>query len=183
MSSFNKNRKNDKLNGFTIVELLVVIVVIGILAAITIVSYSGVTAKARETKIVNIVKSYQTALQMYYTESGAYPTERFCLGSSSDYPANSDFDAGVCMTNGTNNMSANDTINSVLESYMGSHISGAYDTRTDLDGVTYRGVFYIPGWDSSIGGLWFDNTGSNNCPIGSSMITTNGSVACALMLE
>jgi len=38
--------KNIKLKGFTIVELLIVIVVIGILAAITIVSYSGISARA-----------------------------------------------------------------------------------------------------------------------------------------
>lgn len=37
--------------GFTIVELLIVIVVIGILAAITIVSYTGVTARANESSV------------------------------------------------------------------------------------------------------------------------------------
>lgn len=41
----------NKQTGFTIVELLIVIVVIGILAAITIVAYNGIQTRARTTKI------------------------------------------------------------------------------------------------------------------------------------
>lgn len=46
--------KNIKLKGFTIVELLIVIVVVGILAAITIVSYSGISGRANtSTNLAN----------------------------------------------------------------------------------------------------------------------------------
>lgn len=43
-------------SGFTIVELLIVIVVIGILAAITIVSYDGITTRGYETAVMNDLK-------------------------------------------------------------------------------------------------------------------------------
>lgn len=43
--------KSKNKNGFTIVELLIVIVVIGILAAITLVAYNGIQARANDTAI------------------------------------------------------------------------------------------------------------------------------------
>ncbi len=46
-------KRGQKQTGFTIVELLVVIVVIAILAAITIVSFNGIQKQAQDTKIKN----------------------------------------------------------------------------------------------------------------------------------
>src|SRR5665648_456836 len=63
-----------KQTGFTIVELLIVIVVIGILAAITIVAYNGVQTRARDTERTAEIKSVQTALEIYYIDNGFYPS-------------------------------------------------------------------------------------------------------------
>ena len=65
------HRKNSP--GFTIVELLVVIIVIGILAAITIVSYTGITRKATIASLQSDLTNGATKLNMYYTEYGVYP--------------------------------------------------------------------------------------------------------------
>jgi general secretion pathway protein G len=62
-----------KQKGFTIVELLIVIVVIGILAAITIVAYSGIQTRGRDSVRSSDVKSIQTALEMYKSDNGVYP--------------------------------------------------------------------------------------------------------------
>ena len=73
-----------KHNGFTIVELLIVIVVIGILAAITIVTYNGIQKRAENTKNIAAVKQTATLLQMYRETNGAYPTHfgyaMVCIG-------------------------------------------------------------------------------------------------------
>jgi prepilin-type N-terminal cleavage/methylation domain-containing protein len=52
-----------KQTGFTIVELLIVIVVIGILAAITIVSFNGVQDRANQNKINNDMRNLNQAIE------------------------------------------------------------------------------------------------------------------------
>jgi prepilin-type N-terminal cleavage/methylation domain-containing protein len=65
--------KNTKHSGFTIVELLIVIVVIAILAAITIVAYNGVQERARFATYRSDIASINKAVLMYYADNGSYP--------------------------------------------------------------------------------------------------------------
>lgn len=67
-----------KQNGFTIVELLIVIVIIGILAAITIVAYNGIQARATFVKMQTEVEQLNKAIQLYYVDNGAYPLSNVC---------------------------------------------------------------------------------------------------------
>jgi len=59
--------------GFTIAELLVVIVVIGILAAITIVSYTGISNKATVASLQSDLTNAKKQLSLYYVDHGYYP--------------------------------------------------------------------------------------------------------------
>lgn len=68
-----KTRWAHKQNGFTIVELLIVIVVIGVLAAITIVAYNGINNRALVNAQVSDLKSLQKALELYKVDNGNYP--------------------------------------------------------------------------------------------------------------
>ncbi len=65
--------ERSESRGFTIVELLVVIVVIGILAAITIVSYTGISGKAVASSLQTDLTNASKQLKLYYVDNGAYP--------------------------------------------------------------------------------------------------------------
>lgn len=64
---------NRKEKGFTIVELLIVVVIIGILAAIVIVAYNGVTARANDSHRVSDVDTVKKFLEIFYVQNGYYP--------------------------------------------------------------------------------------------------------------
>lgn len=73
--------------GFTIVELLIVIVVIGILATITIISYQGIQRKALNTARLAELKDWHKLFEIYKATTGSYPTgdgpgnTNYCLGT------------------------------------------------------------------------------------------------------
>lgn len=61
-------------NGFTIVELLIVVVVIGLLAAITIVAYNGIQQRGRDAERSAEMNTIEKALALYFIDNGSYPT-------------------------------------------------------------------------------------------------------------
>lgn len=60
-------------NGFTIVELLVTIAVIGILASIMIISYSGIQQRSRDSTRDSDVTQLKIAIEKYHSEKSKYP--------------------------------------------------------------------------------------------------------------
>lgn len=63
----------ERSRGFTIVELLIVIVVIAILAAITIVSYAGITNRANDAAVQDNLANMAKQLQIYNVDNSTYP--------------------------------------------------------------------------------------------------------------
>jgi len=60
--------------GFTLLELLVVISIIGLLSTIAISSMSSARARSRDAKRIADLKQVSTALELYVIDNGAYPT-------------------------------------------------------------------------------------------------------------
>lgn len=68
------NRKKRNQRGFTLIELIVVIAIIAILAAVLIPRFTGFQDKARATQAVVDAKQIATALDSYFAEKNAWPT-------------------------------------------------------------------------------------------------------------
>jgi len=79
LKNIKSNTQNQK--GFTIVELLIVVVVIAILAAITIVSYNGITNRANQSASKSTAASVQKKIELYNSEVGNYPISYTALSS------------------------------------------------------------------------------------------------------
>ncbi len=93
---------NRSKSGFTIVELLIVIVVIAILATITIVAFNGIQQRAINSQTVSAVNAYKKAIFQYAIDnngSAPYGTRsNICLGSG--YTSTIGATNNVCATGG-----------------------------------------------------------------------------------
>lgn len=63
-----------KKYGFTLIEVLIVIIIIGILAAAVVLALNNSRAKARDVRRITDIKQMQTALELYYTGEQGYPS-------------------------------------------------------------------------------------------------------------
>ena len=73
-------RKDEQ--GFTLIELMVVVIIIGILVAIAVPLYGGVQARARDNACAANVRTLNGAVAMYHAEEGSFPEDMTELAGS-----------------------------------------------------------------------------------------------------
>jgi len=130
---------NKRASGFTIVELLIVIVVIAILAAITIVAYNGIQQRASYSRMRSDMASLNKAIQLYYADRGSYPVTpttagTYCSGNWCGFgqAKNDSFIPGLVPT----------YIASTPQQQSSSNASDTYLYRS-LDGKDYKLIRYL----------------------------------------
>lgn len=74
MKYMKKRSTNISSSGFTIVEILVIILIIGILSTVLVLTYSGVQVRQHNTARITAIKLIQSNLETFYAQTGFYPT-------------------------------------------------------------------------------------------------------------
>lgn len=74
MKDNNTNKRNDRRAGFTLVEILLVVAIIGILASVVVVSFGGRAEGAKIKATRGSIMSICTAVDLYEVEQGKYPS-------------------------------------------------------------------------------------------------------------
>lgn len=71
--------KNNK--GFSLIELLVVISIIGVLTTVLVMNFVGSRERARDAQKIQSLGSLKNALRMYYNDNQAYPLDKSSLSN------------------------------------------------------------------------------------------------------
>ncbi|MDE1979246.1 MAG: pilin [Betaproteobacteria bacterium] len=72
--------KKQLQQGFTLIELMIVVAIIGILAAIAIPAYQDYTIRAQVTEGLSLADGAKTAVAEYFTNSGKFPADNSAAG-------------------------------------------------------------------------------------------------------
>ena len=156
--------------GFTIVELLIVVVVIAILAAITIVSYNGITARANQSASKATAVTIQKKSELYLNDSGnnRYPIVGSELTTAS--PSTSYYASGIgIITTEPDTLTPNTTVRlvkcsaAVATTNTQANIVGSSASPPTTQLISGLQIRYFDDVTNAVASISFGNT--TNCPL------------------
>ena len=148
---------NKKAQGFTIVELLIVIVVIAILAAISIAAYTNIQQRAKNTTIINAASQSLKMIEAYVAEYGVYP--------GTESPLNACLTAQSGCTGSTGNtISTNSTLSTELAK-VGTLPQSVPNSGENRNGVLYQyhSDYFVDGESQPVVVLYWLEGENKNC--------------------
>ena len=85
LSAINRHRPARVRGGFTLVELLVVIVILAVLIGLLVPAINGALRTARKAAVSSEINQLASALAAFKSKYGDYPPSRFLCGESGNY--------------------------------------------------------------------------------------------------
>lgn len=157
---------------FTIVELLVVIVVIGILAAITIVSYSGISTRAKIASLQSDLVNSSKLLKMYYVDYGYYPTT-----ISTDCAVSPTSSTNLCLKASSGNNYSDTAYESLTSnSFTLTATNGILKYHITQDSLPTEGIFVDPNYMVVGSQIWAKVSVNAGVMVSSAVAQTNNSI-------
>jgi type IV pilus assembly protein PilA len=155
--------------GFTLIELMIVVAIIGILAAIAIPAYQDYTIRSQVTEGLNLASAIKASVAEFYAQNGRWPT---AIGPSTtagtlgmDTNPSGKYVSGITVANGTIHIAYSSTAPFQANANLGGlfldlrpTISGAAAATSNGDVVWTCGKHGIVGVDPTSGGATADAT-------------------------
>jgi type IV pilus assembly protein PilA len=151
--------------GFTLIELMIVVAIIGILAAIAIPAYQDYTIRSQVTEGLNLAGAVKASVAEFYAQNGTWPATLTELGNDPANPPSGKYVSSVLVDNGTinitysnqNGFQANANIDGDVLSLRPT-ISGTDAATSNGDVVWNCGARTVVGVDPASGGAGADAT-------------------------
>jgi len=109
--------RNMKQGGFTLIELMIVVAIIGVLAAIAVPQYQNYVGRAQVSEAISLAASAKTAVSEYYITNGSWPEDNAQAGVSEPTDIAGSYVSQVEIADGTGlivvSMKANDVVDAI----------------------------------------------------------------------